>query len=203
MNDIAALISQDAAASGPTDKIDELLAEFIQVDASIKATELQLEEAKKQRNKLQMELLPEAMMAARKKKLVMQDGAVLSLRDFLAASLPSQSKIREESDPEVQAELAERRQAGLSWLRENNGGAIIKNELTIDIPKGNDNVVSQVITVAEELGLPWSRAENVHAKTLESFLREKIKQPSSNIPAETFRLVVGQKAHYKPAKAKD
>lgn len=197
-HNMADIIAADAAVSGPTDNIDKLVAEFIEADASVKEMEEGVRFAKERRTKLQLELIPLAMQEARKKRIDYGDGAVLSLRPFIAADLPSASKINE-ADEDEKEELATRRAAALGWLRENQGGPIIKNMLMIEVPKGKDNVVAELAAKCEELELSWSRAETVHHQTLLSFLREKVKL-GAQIPVDTFKLMVGQKAHYKPGK---
>lgn len=198
MNDLAGVIAADAAATGPTDEVDKLLAQFLEQDGTVKDLEEHLRLAKEVRLKLQMELLPSAMEQARKKTVKYSDGAVLSLRPFIAAELPSPSKINDAEEDE-KPELLARRTAGMGWLRDNQGAAIIKNELTVEIPKGKDNLVAELEQKCEELGLTWSRAENVHHQSLLAFLREKLKAGAA-IPIETFKLVTGSKAHYKPGK---
>lgn len=195
---IAAFVLEDAEATGSQDQVDQLLEQYLLVDANVKTFEDALEAAKAQRLKLQMEEIPAAMDAARKRKISYADGGILSLKAFLAADLPSMSKIID-ADEEEKMELEQRRMQGFGWLRANNGGAIIKNELRIELPKGKDNVVAAITAMADELGLTWSRGEEVHHMTLKSFLKEKLKAGVS-IPVDVFRLVTGQKAHYKAPK---
>lgn len=192
---MASMIAADAAVTGTTDQTDQLLLLLLGNERLIKELEAELEKAKSRRNSLQMEEIPAAMEAARKRKIDYADGGVLSLKPFLSADLPSMSKIID-ADEEARTELESRRLQGFGWLRANNGATIIKNQLTVEVPKGKDNLVMQLTAMADELGFTWSRGEEVHHMTLKSFLKEKLKA-GANIPAEVFRLVTGQKAHYK------
>lgn len=197
MND-SDMIVNDASGSIDNEDVETLRLKLIEAEDTFNSLELQLDEAKKHRTRLQIELLPAAMSAARKKKIEYADGSVLSLREFLEASIPSASAIKD-SAPEEQEEMVGRKIQALAWLRDNQGNPIIKNQLVIDLPKGKDNVVARITALCDELELLWVRSEAVNPMTLKSFLKEKLKA-GVNIPVEIFKLVTGNKAILKRGK---
>lgn len=196
MNDID--IVADAEQSGSKDQIDLLVFELRSSEDQIKELEEKLVGIKEYKNKVQLERLPAAMAEARRKKIEYSDGSVLSLREFLEASVPSASAIKD-ADAEEQEALVQRKLAALNWLRGNQGSPIIKNELVIEIPKGKDNLVAEITALCDQHEIGWVRGENVHPMTLKSFLREKLRA-GANIPVEIFKLVTGNKAILKRGK---
>lgn len=192
------LIVEDAEASGSLDQIDALVGRLRVAEDHVKEVEEALKLAKEQKNQIQLELLPTAMAEARRKKIEYSDGSVLSLRPFLEASIPSASAIKD-AEPEEQEELVRRRLSALNWLRDNLGSAIIKNELVIEIPKGKDNIVSELTALCDRLELNYVRGEAVHPMTLKSFLKEKLRM-GAQIPLDIFKLVTGNKAVLKRGK---
>jgi hypothetical protein len=59
-----------------------------------------------------------------------------------------------------------------AWLRDNDHGDIIKNQVVIRIPAGRDEVADKVINYAAELSVDAERSESVHPGTLKAFCKE-------------------------------
>lgn len=154
--------------------------------------EQELKDGKAELRRWEFEVVPQAMMSAKVKSFAMDDNTTVKLTDYLEAGLPTLSAIAE-ADEERRIELLARRAGGLTWLRENEGAPIIKNVLTIEVPKGKDNEVSRLIEMAEECGLMWERGESVHGGTLKKFLKEKL-QNGTIVPVDLFGIFQGLRA---------
>lgn len=79
------------------------------------------------------------------------------------------------------AQISEkRREAAHKWLRDHNFGDLIKNELIIEVGKGEDRdeKVRRLTALAVELGLIAERKEAVHAGTLKAFVKEQVEKQS-------------------------
>ena len=100
----------------------------------------------------------------------------------------------------------ERREAAHAWLRAHNFGDLIKNQVIIDVGKGNDEKVQRLATLAAELGLTADHKETVHAGTLKAFVKEQIEKQSvvdldraqgDAIPQELFGVYIRDVAEIK------
>jgi len=159
---------------------------------------MQLEEKAKALSKeiqiLRTETIPEAMDAIGMSEFALADGTKIEIKPLIKGSLPSKGAIEKAGDED--RPLLEKRLAdGLTYLRSNNAGSLIKNTLTFDIDKGKDNIVSQLEALGEELGLAYERDESVHAQTLNKWLKERIEEGKiDDIPQDTFAIFNGREA---------
>lgn len=103
-------------------------------------------------------LLPDALANAKLKDLTLEDGRKLKLKEDLTISVPKKR-------------LGE----VVSWLRKDGNGDMVANVLTIDIPKGKDNVVAQLQDEASKLGFEATRTESVNSTSLKALLNRKLK----------------------------
>ena len=72
-----------------------------------------------------------------------------------------------------------------AWLKKNNHGGIIKNEIKIDIKKGDEDEVANLQKVLIERGLTFSRRESVHGQTLKAFVTEQM-TAGTDLPQTEF-----------------
>lgn len=72
-----------------------------------------------------------------------------------------------------------------AWLRKNNHAGIIKNSLTVDIKKGDEDEVKNLQQVLIERGLTFSRKESVHGQTLKAFVTEQM-TAGTDLPQTEF-----------------
>lgn len=182
--------------------IAKLVDMFINKKRSVAAAEAELKEAKADLHRYEFETLPQAMIQGGSQSFVSADGHKVTLSDHLDASLPSLGQIKDAEDGERE-ELIKRRQQGFEWLRENNGASLIKNQIIIDVPKGADSAADEIMALAAKLQLTWERGESVHAASLKSFIKEKLKMPNVVVPLELFRVFQGKRAKLTPPKNKD
>lgn len=111
----------------------------------------------------------------------LSNGRMLSIKDYFSASIPSQSAIEKEKDPEKMEELIFKRQACQKWLDENGLGSIIKNKFIIDLDRGDNERAKELMLELQEKDYDFVRDESVHHSTLTSTLKEEVKK-GVNIP---------------------
>lgn len=112
----------------------------------------------------------------------------IGTKDFI---LPGGSKIN--IDNMLTASIiAQNKDDAYAWLREKKID-IVKNVLEIKFNKGEDNLVGDLTSKAEELGLAYEKKESVHASTLKATVKEQMKKnvtfPSNLFDIRTFRKV--------------
>jgi hypothetical protein len=114
-----------------------------------------------------------------------------SIMDELGVSsvtLSSGKKVSLDSSIHTQIAAANR-EAAHSWLRDNDMGDIIKNEVVVKFTRSQDNVVAEITSVAENLGLSYDRKESVHPQTLKAFVKEQMSQ-GKQLPPELFGIYI-------------
>ena len=89
-------------------------------------------------------VIPEMMQEAGVSKIKLKDGTEVEVKPFYAAKIP-ESRIDE----------------AFSWLRSNGYEDLIKNTVTANFNRGQDNQVSELIKVCEEHGFAYSKKEKV------------------------------------------
>ena len=111
----------------------------------------------------------------------LSNGRMLSIKDYFSASIPSQSVIDKEKDPEKMSDLIFKRQACMKWLDENELGSIIKNNFVVALDRGDNERAKELMLELQEKEYDFVRDESVHHSTLTSTLKEELKK-GVNIP---------------------
>lgn len=88
--------------------------------------------------------------------------------------------------PEYFANISKARaKQAFEWLRQNNSGSIIKEEITVPV------ALKEMLAEAE---IPFESNESVHSSTLRAFVKERIEANDSSFPRELFGVHVSEKA---------
>lgn len=174
--------------AGPTDQqlasITEMAIELADLAEEVTALEGQLKEAKGRLNEIEFGELPEAMCLAGLDELKLRDGRKISSRFTVRGSLPKEPVKRQEA---------------LNWLRENGHGDLIKNQITVTLEKGQDNIAGDFAAQMEAAGLAVDRKEDVNHMTLCAFAKEQIIS-GEEIPVQSLGLWSGNQAKVKKGK---
>jgi hypothetical protein len=114
-----------------------------------------------------------------------------SIMDELGVSSVTLSSGKKVSlDSSVHASIAAaNREAAHSWLREHELGDIIKNEVVVKFSRSQDNMVAEITSTAENLGLHYDRKESVHPQTLKALVKEQMSQ-GTQLPPELFGIYI-------------
>jgi len=120
-------------------------------------------------------VIPEMMQEAGVSKIKLKDGTEVEVKPFYAAKIP-ESRIDE----------------AFSWLRSNGYEDLIKNTVTANFNRGQDNQVSELIKVCEEHGFAYSKKEKVEPMTLKAFVREQV-EGGKKVPFDLFGVYIANK----------
>lgn len=94
----------------------------------------------------------------------------------------------------------ERRMAAFDWLEANGHGDIIKNVITVSLPRDSQEDAEAVRTALDILEIPYTEAKSVHHGTLKSWLREQTEKYHRALPLSVLGASIGQVVEIKSAK---
>ncbi len=173
----------DAEKEGMTpDQLDEIILlaqEQVRYEEEVTRLDDELKEAKKDLKGIQEFELPHAMEIAGVKKLSIDGVGEVSYKEDLKCAITKDNALH-----------------AFKWLRDNNHGTIIKNEIIIRLGVGEEKKLEAVHKVCEKLNLALENKSSVHNATLKAFLKEK-KEQGTDLPEDLFGIF-----EFKTAKVK-
>jgi len=156
--------------------------ELISQNKKVDEAEQALKDAKAEQSRLSEEVIPALMSEAGVSRIDLEDGSVVKVSPYYYAKIPE-----------------DKRADAFEWLRENNFGDLVKNNITVSFSKGEDSKAVQLKAELESKGLVVDQKEDVHWQTLRGFVREQIEK-NNNIPSDLFGLYISQKTSIKTNK---
>jgi|TARA_B100001564_G_C20662555_1_gene682230 hypothetical protein len=158
--------------------VSKLAKQQLDLEQRIRDLEHELKQTKAEHLKVASDLLPSAMQEQNISELTLDNGAEIKVRDFVRASIP----------------VANRDKA-FEWLNENGHGGIIKNHITAEFSRGQDNLAknleAELNAQAMEQGFATKVKKWVEPMTLKSFCREQIEK-GNNLPHDLLGVFIGQ-----------
>ena len=88
------------------------------------------------------------------------------------------------------------KEKAFNWLRENDLGDIIKNELTVSFGRNEDNKAAEYAELAKGQGYQPTQKLKVEPMTLKALVRERI-EAGKPLPTEIFNVFIGNKTTIK------
>ena len=167
---------------GKTENIQSLAYQVELLNTFQKEIETQ-EEALKQNKKdfehLSGEVIPTMMAEMGLYHIKLMDGSSVDVKPNYSASITIANK-----------------DAAFQWLRDNNLGDIIKNEISISFGRNEDNKAADYAALAAERGYQPTQKLKVEPMTLKALVRERI-ESGKEMPTELFNVFVGNKTTIK------
>ena len=105
--------------------------------------------------------------------LKLADGSSVEVKKIYGASIP-----------------IAKREAAFNWLRDNDLGDIIKNEITVSFGRNEDNKAGDYARLAQSQGYEPAQKLKVEPMTLKALLRERT-EAGQEMPSELFNTFVG------------
>ena len=146
-----------------------------QLQKQYKEKEEELSKIKSQVRDMEERIIPEMMQEAGVAKIKLKDGTEVEVKPFYAAKIP-ESRVDE----------------AFGWLRGQGFEDLIKNTVTANFNRGQDNQVSELIKVCEDHGFAYSKKEKVEPMTLKAFVREQI-ESGNKITFDLFGVYISNK----------
>ena len=142
--------------------------------------------------------LPDAMSAVGMAEFTLEGGYMIRVGKEYYANIPSP-----DSD---KPELLARRADCFDWLRQNNSGDLIKQQIVIEAGRGEEAKASRVKAGLDKAGIDYKNTESVHGSTLKAFVKEQLEKEHTEgaapFPEKLFGVHVKRVASIKPAKKK-
>ena len=167
---------------GKTENIQSLADQVEKLNELQKRIELQednLKNSKKQFDYLSAEVIPTMMAEMGLSHLKLMDGSSVDVKPNYSASI-----------------TVANRDAAFQWLRDNNLGDIIKNEISVSFGRNEDLKAADYANLASERGYQPTQKLKVEPMTLKALVRERI-EAGKELPTELFNVFVGNKTTIK------
>ena len=86
----------------------------------------------------------------------------------------------------------ENKASAYQWLRENELGDLIKNQVAVSFGKGEDNKAQELLDLAVSKGYEPSQDQKIEPSTLRALYRERV-EAGLDMPSDSFHLFVKDK----------
>mgnify|MGYP003665231327 FL=1 len=191
MNDIINMMEEDfektlssveTLDNAGLDTVAGLARKIKQQQDKVERLDRELKDEKQALLKLTDEDLPSTMADLGLSKFSLDDGSTVEVKPTYGASI-----------------LVKDRPAAYDWLRDNGFDDIIKNVISCQFGRGEDDQASAFHAFASQQGYPADQNESIHASTLKAFVKERI-ETGEDFPHTLFGAYVGQRAVIKGAK---
>ena len=149
------------------------------LNKDIETTEEKIKNLKKKADHISAEIIPTMMSEMGLSFLRLSDGSSLEVKTNYSANITQANK-----------------EKAFNWLRENNLGDIIKNEILVSFGRNEDNKAADYAVLARGQGYEPQQKIAVHASTLRLVLEERHKE-GGNIPEEFFHTFEGAQTKLK------
>lgn len=156
------------------EQIKEVGKRAVALSAEIEEIEKGLKAKKGELNDILQAKLPMMMVGA--PSITLDDGTTIKIGNFVSGALPK--------DPEG-------KRAAIDWLEQNEGGGIIKTEVSIEFAKYEE--AKKLADQLRENGYEIGFDTGVHAQTLAAFVRERIEN-GDPVDTKVLGVFVGRHA---------
>ena len=191
MNDIMNMMEEDfektlssveTLDNAGLDTVAGLARKIKQQQDKVERLDRELKDEKQALLKLTDEDLPSTMADLGLSRFSLDDGSTVEVKPTYGASI-----------------LVKDRPAAYDWLRDNGFDDIIKNVISCQFGRGEDDQASAFHAFASQQGYSADQNESIHASTLKAFVKERI-ETGEDFPHTLFGAYVGQRAVIKGAK---
>lgn len=148
--------------------ISKLAHKQVELESAIEQLEEALKKKKQELNDVRDRDLPNALAEVGVASVTLKNGAKISVKQEVYASIPEA-----------------RAQAAFHWLRSNDFGALIKNVISAEFGKGEDEAAIEAARLLAEGGFTPHQKESVHPMTLKAFLKEQVEK-GTEVPLDLF-----------------
>ena len=149
------------------------------LEEDIKRSEENIKKLKKKSEHISGEVIPTMMSEMGLSFLKLSDGSSLEVKTNYSATITQANK-----------------EKAFNWLRENNLGDIIKNEISVSFGRNEDNKAADYANLAESQGYQPQQKLKVEPMTLKALVRERL-EAGKEMPTEIFNVFVGNKTTIK------
>ena len=134
--------------------------------------EEQIKFKKNKADKISSEIIPNMLAEQGLSSLKLADGSSVEVRKAYNCTI-----------------LKDNMESAYKWLRENGLGDIIKNEVSVQFGRGEDNKAEQLLNLAAREGYEPSQRSKVEPMTLKALYRERV-EAGLDMPSQFFNIFI-------------
>ena len=127
-----------------------------------------LKEAQYKLTEVEQDLLPSAMDSANQTSCEIQGGITIAIKEDITMSLKAGNKER-----------------AFAWLRANQKGDLIKNIVSVEFGKGQDEHAQYLATLLKSEGFEYQQKDNANVASLKAVIRRDLEQ-GVDVPLQDF-----------------
>ena len=136
--------------------------------------EKKLKELSKRREVISSEVIPNLLSEQGLASLKLFDGSTVEVSKKYSCTMKADPVLKEKAH---------------EWLRQNNLGDIIKNNVSVSFGTGEDNKAEEFLGLASKSGYEPEQSQKVEPSTLRALFRERV-QNGLDMPSDIFNLFI-------------
>ena len=166
---------EDLNSVNEAKNLSDQVVKLKQLEDEYSTKEKELKELKRKVELVSGEVIPTMMQEMNISTLKLADGSSVEVKPVYGASIP----------------IAKREEA-FKWLRDNDLGDLIKNEVTVAFGRGEDNKAADYATLSQRQGFEHVQILKVEPMTLKALVRERL-EAGQEIPTDLFNVFAGSR----------
>ena len=167
--------TEDMNSVNEAKNLSDQVVKLKQLEDEYSTKEKELKELKRKVELVSGEVIPTMMQEMNISTLKLADGSSVEVKPVYGASIP----------------IAKREEA-FKWLRDNDLGDLIKNEVTVAFGRGEDNKAADYATLAQRQGFEPVQKLKVEPMKLKALVRERL-EAGQEIPTDLFNVFAGSR----------
>ena len=141
-------------------------------EEEIAELEEQIKKKREKADKISSEIIPNMLAEQGISSLKLADGSSVDVRKSYNCTIKKDEM-----------------ESAYNWLRENQLGDIIKNEVSVQFGRGEDNKAEQLLNLAAQEGYEPSQKSKVEPMTLKALYRERV-EAGLDMPSQFFNIFI-------------
>ena len=163
---------QQVIEKADVDTLASYCRELQTYEEEIAELEEQIKKKREKADKISSEIIPNMLAEQGISSLKLADGSSVDVRKSYNCTIKKDEM-----------------ESAYNWLRENQLGDIIKNEVSVQFGKGEDNKAEQLLNLAAQEGYESSQRSKVEPMTLKALYRERV-EAGLDMPSQFFNIFI-------------
>ena len=163
---------QQVIEKADVDTLASYCRELQTYEEEITELEEQIKKKREKADKISSEIIPNMLAEQGISSLKLADGSSVDVRKSYNCTIKKDEM-----------------ESAYNWLRENQLGDIIKNEVSVQFGKGEDNKAEQLLNLAAQEGYEPSQRSKVEPMTLKALYRERV-EAGLDMPSQFFNIFI-------------
>ena len=163
---------QQVIEKADVDTLASYCRELQTYEEEIAELEEQIKKKREKAEKISSEIIPNMLAEQGISSLKLADGSSVDVRKSYNCTIKKDEM-----------------ESAYNWLRENQLGDIIKNEVSVQFGKGEDNKAEQLLDLAAREGYEPSQRSKVEPMTLKALYRERV-EAGLDMPSQFFNIFI-------------